>query len=405
MLPLAGFKIVSFAQAWAGPYATMMLADMGADLVKVEPPGIGDHIRKWTRAGLGGLSPHFIAANRNKRSIVLDLRKPAGLEVALALIAEADALVENFSPGTMDKLGLGYDKVGKQFPKLIYTSISGFGATGPYAARSAYDLLIQGEGGVMSVTGNDGVPAKVGVPAIDVMAGMVAAYSTVCALMQRSRTGLGQHIDLSMLETAASLMSFNIIDYAVSGRVAQPMGTAHPLLAPYQSYPTKTAYINVGILTEDHWVKFCAFIGRADLAAAPEYSTAMGRVENRERMNAELEPIFRSQPAEYWIDGLNAQGMVCGRVSDVAALTAHPQLNDRDFFYRWNLGGYDMPVPKGPWRVGGADQHEPTLPPANPGQHTEAILSDWLGYSRDRIQALARAGAVSGPGLETGPPT
>ena len=208
--PLNGIKIIAFEHAWAAPYGTMMLADMGADVVKVEPPGLGDHVRAWTRNDLGGQSPHFLAVNRNKRSIVLDLKTPAGLATARQLVAGADALVENFSPGTMEKLGLDYETVRALNPELVYCSVSGFGETGPYSRRRAYDLLIQAEGGILSVTGADEhTPAKVGTAVVDILTAMVAAFSVASAVRGKEAHGTGRYIDVSMLDVTASVMALD----------------------------------------------------------------------------------------------------------------------------------------------------------------------------------------------------
>ncbi|MFO1188603.1 MAG: CoA transferase [Alphaproteobacteria bacterium] len=394
MLPLENVKVVSFGQAVAGPYGGMMLADMGADVVKIEPPGIGDHVRKWSRADLHGHSPHFLSSNRNKRSIVIDLKKKAGVDLALDLIRRADVLIENFTPGTMASLGLGYPETSAVNPRLIYSSVSGYGQNGPYSDRSAYDLIIQGEGGLISLTGTeDGQMAKVGVPVLDVMTAMVSAYSIVCALIERGGTGAGRYLDISMLEVATSVMSYNLIDYAVSGKMSKPLGTRHPILAPYQVYPTATNPITVGVLAEPHWASFCELIGREDLRDNPDYVVSQQRVVNLAALNRELMPIFASKPAEYWSREFRRRGLVCGDVNDVAGLLKHPQLKAREYFQTFDLGGgTTVDIPGMPWRFAGANQ--PKHRPPELGEHTNQILADWLGMNETAIAEARRLGAL-----------
>lgn len=381
--PLAGVRVLAFEHAWAAPYGTMMLADMGADVAKVEEPGCGDHVRAWTRNDLHGLSPHFLAVNRNKRSITLDLKDPEGLATARRLAARADVVVENFSPGTLERLGLGYGELSRDHPALVYCSVSGFGAAGPYRDRRAYDLLVQAEGGLISVTGEGPEQlAKVGVPVVDIMAAMVAAFSVVSALRESEASGRGRHIDVAMLDVAASVMAFNVFSTAISGEVPVPMGTAHPLLAPYEVYTTATGPAVIAILTESHWATFCEVIGHPELATTPEFATAPMRVEHRERLNERLRPILRGWEQEKLVETLAAHGLAAARVNDVTALMAHPQLGYREFFSRWRVAGHELVAPGAPWRAVADQSHRPLpdrLPAERPGQHQHEVLRDWLG--------------------------
>lgn len=394
--PLNGIKVIAFEHAWAAPYGTMMLADMGADVVKVEPPGLGDHVRAWTRNDLGGQSPHFLAVNRNKRSIVLDLKTPAGRRTARQLVAEADALVENFSPGTMAKLGLDYETVSGDNPALVYCSVSGFGETGPYSHRRAYDLLIQAEGGILSVTGADErSPAKVGTAVVDILTAMVAAFSVASAVRGKEAHGTGRHIDVSMLDVTASVMAFNIFSYGISGVMPKPIGTAHPLLAPYEVYDTATHPVAIAILTEAHWATFCSLIERPDLCAAPEFATAPMRVHNRDLLNDQLRPVFGEWDGTKLVDTLVEAGLACANVNDVAALLRHPQLRERGFFSQWTVGDRDLAAPGAPWRMtGDAAQPADRLPPATPGLHAESVLRDWVGADPATVRQLRADGAL-----------
>jgi len=395
MRPLEKYKIVDFTQAWAGPVGSMMLADLGAEVVKIEPPGVGDHVRAWTRPDLDGQSPYFISANRNKRSIAIDLKQPAGLEVALALCDRADAVMENFRPGVMDRLGLGYEVLRARNPGLVYCAMSGYGSKGPYASRAAYDLLIQGEGGLLSVTGQaDGELAKVGVPVIDVMSGMVSGFSVLGALVGRDQTGIGQKVDLSMLEVSSLAMATLLVDYDRSGKVAKPMGTGNQLLAPYQVYPTATTPIVLGVLSEGHWKILCDALGLQELWRDPRFRTGPLRVESRDALNDVLYPVFRSRSAEDWVTLGTEQGLACGHVNDVQALHAHPQHAAREFFQEYELAGKRARIPGAPWRVEPLRAGDEALPPPNLGEHSTEILREWLSLSDDRIAELLKCGAV-----------
>lgn len=396
MQPLKKYRILAFGQAWAMPYGEMMLADMGADVVKVEPPGIGDHVRKWSRSDLKGMSPHLLAVNRNKRSIVIDLRTDEGRELAFELLAEADALTENFSPGTMAKLGLDYETVHKRCPHLVYCSVSGFGNNGPMRSRPAYDMIMQGEGGFIAVTGTeDGQPAKLGVPVLDVMTAMIAGYSTLCALLDRDQTGVGRYLDIAMLETAASAQGFNVIGYSITGEAPRPMGTAHPLLAPYQVYSTRTVPVSVAVLTDAHWRTFCGLIAREDLIEDARFITAMARIDNRGQLNDQLIPIFLQQTGEYWIDLLDKAGLVVGSVNDLSGVLQHPQLLARKFFDYWNVNGVPVTVPGMPWRSDARGEPVQRMPPEL-GEHTEEVLRDWLNKDDAAIEHLKASGATLG---------
>jgi crotonobetainyl-CoA:carnitine CoA-transferase CaiB-like acyl-CoA transferase len=393
--PLNGIKIVAFEHAWAAPYGTMMLADMGADVVKIEPPGVGDHVRNWTRNDLDGLSPHFLAVNRNKRSLVLDLKNPAGLDAARELIAHADAVVENFAPGVMNRLGLGYEAVSENHPDLVYCSISGFGETGPYRDRRAYDLLIQAEGGLLSVTGssNDSL-AKVGTAVVDVLAAMVAAFAVASALRGKEAFGQGRYIDISMLDVAASSMAFNLFSYGLSGVIPAPIGTAHPLLAPYEVYNTATSPIAIAILTEAHWGTFCRLIERDDLRDRAEFATAPMRVHNRESLNDELQPVFDKWEGADLVAALTHAGLACAIVNDVSALLEHPQLQDRNFFSQWQIRGHEVSAPGAPWRMTDTPQPVDQLPADRPGEHAASVLADWLGVDTPAFDELLQKGAL-----------
>ncbi len=281
-LPLAGLRVVDLTRVMTGPYCTMMLGDLGADVVKVELPGKGDDTRAWGPPFVGDQSAYFLSVNRNKRSVALDLKHDAAREALWRLIDRADVVVENFSPGTADRLGFGYAAVRKRRPAIVYASISGFGQTGPASGRTAYDLILQGMGGLMSVTGQVGSPpTKLGVPIADIAAGMFAAFAVVGALFGRERTGEGQYVDTSLLGGQVALLTYQAGIYFTTGEVPGPLGNAHPIVAPYDTFPAADGHVNVAVGNDAIWGRFCAAFGLEDLASDERFATNAGRITNR----------------------------------------------------------------------------------------------------------------------------
>ena len=324
---LDGIRIVDLTQVMAGPFCTMLLADLGADVIKVEPPG-GDLSRS-----MGGRRLHmkgkdhapFIALNRNKRSIVLDLKLPADRDHLLTILDDADVLVENFRPGVAERLGVGYATVAARNPRLIYASISGFGQTGPWADRPGFDLIAQGMAGVMSVTGTaDGNPVKCGIPISDLAAGLYAANGIQAALLAREKTGRGQRVETSLFEAALGLSVWEATEYWATGEAPQPLGSAHRLSAPYQAFRASDGFLTIAALTRPHWEKLCQVLDLAGLALDPRYVSNADRLANRESLVTEIERALSSRPVDEWVDRLLADGIPCGPILHYAQVFDSP---------------------------------------------------------------------------------
>ncbi|MED7926136.1 CoA transferase [Nonomuraea sp. LP-02] len=318
---LDGLLVADFSRVLAGPYATMLLADLGAEVVKVERPGAGDDTREWGPPyGPGGEATYFLGVNRNKRSIALDLRADA--EVARALAARADVLVENFRPGTMDRLGLGYDALRELNPGLVYCSITGFGS-GAGAGLPGYDLIAQAVGGLMSVTGDpDGPGTKAGVALVDVITGLHAALGVMAALRHRERTGEGQRVEVSLLSSLLSALTNHASAYAAAGVVPRAMGNRHPSIVPYEVFETADRPLVIAAGNDRQFQALCHVLGRPDLAADPRYATNAGRVTARADLVDELNAALRGRPADAWFELLTAAGVPCGPINDLSAAFA-----------------------------------------------------------------------------------
>ena len=326
-LALDGIRIVDLTQVMAGPFCTMLLADLGADVIKVEPPG-GDLSRS-----MGGRRLHmkgkdhapFIALNRNKRSIVLDLKLPADRDHLLTILADADVLVENFRPGVAERLGMGFATVASRNPRLIYASISGFGQSGPWADRPGFDLIAQGMAGVMSVTGTaDGNPVKCGIPISDLAAGLYAANGIQAALFAREKTGRGQRVETSLFEAALGLSVWEATEYWATGEAPQPLGSAHRLSAPYQAFRASDGFLTIAALTKLHWEKLCQVLDLAGLALDPRYVSNADRLANQESLVTEIERALASRTVDEWVDRLLAEGIPCGPILDYAQVFDSP---------------------------------------------------------------------------------
>ena len=382
MKPLQGIKVLDLTQVLVGPFAAMLLADFGAEVIKIEPPELGDHVRGWTPPGCKGGSPHFLAVNRNKKSVSLNLKSPTGVKIFFRLAEDADILLENFRPGVMEGLGLSYHALQERNPKIIYCSMSGFGQTGPAKFDAAYDLIIQGMGGAMSVTGEEGGrPLKPGIPQGDVMGALGTVAAALAALYGRERTSRGEYIDVSMLDIQVAAMGHFIMTYILSGRIGKPLGTAHPILTPYETFRTKTFEINIAAVTEGHWQELCDLLEISFCKSDERFLTFEYRVKNRKLLTGIIEEVLMKRPGDEWIALLKSKKIPCGPINNVEMLLNDPQVVHRQMIVEVDHPTHGkLKVPGPPLRIGTSEEQAMTPPPLL-GQHNSEILCGRLGYS------------------------
>jgi crotonobetainyl-CoA:carnitine CoA-transferase CaiB-like acyl-CoA transferase len=393
MQPLDDLVVIDLSRALAGPYCTMMLADLGARVIKVEAPDGGDDTRGWGPPFVGGESAYFLSINRNKQSVTLNLKHPRGRDLLLRLAERADVLVENFRPGAMDRLGLGYAAVHARLPRLVYCSISGFGQTGPYRERAAYDLIVQGMGGIMGITGEpDGPPMRVGVAVADICAGMFAAYAILAALHVRERTGRGQWVDAAMLDGQVAWMTYMAANYFATGEDPARVGSAHLNLVPYQPFATRDGFVNVAVGSEGLWQRFCDAL-ELPIARDARFATNAARVAHRRELLDLLVPVFRRRTTAEWVERLLRAGVPAGPISRMSEVMTDPQVRHREMVVelehpragRVTVNGVPVKLSETPGAV--------RTPPPLLGEHTDEVLRG-LGLSRDEVAALREEGVI-----------
>jgi CoA:oxalate CoA-transferase len=394
--PLEGVRILDLTWVLAGPFASMVLCDLGADVIKVERPPIGD-VARMTAPLVNGESCYFLSINRGKRSIAIDLKNEAGRDLFLRLVERVDVVMENFTPGTMGALGLSYDVLCQRNPRLIYAATSGFGQTGPDRLRPALDIIAQGMGGIMSITGEPGgPPVRPGTSLGDIAAGLFTAIGVLAALHERERSGRGQMIDVAMLDCQISILENAFARYFATGQVPEPIGTRHPVATPFQAFPTRDGYVVLALSwgVENQWELFCATIGRADLIDDPRFDTGPLRTEH----HAELEPILieamKKKTTAEWVQEFDAIGLPCGPLNNIAQAAALPQVKAREMLVEVEhprIGRF--PLPNTPVKLsrtpGGVRGPSPDL-----GQHTDDVLRELLGLPDAEIGRLREARAI-----------
>ena len=394
MDPLSGIRVVDLTRILAGPYCTQALADAGADVVKVEEPGKGDDTRGWGPPFVEGESCYFLSVNRGKRGLSLNLKEPDGREILWQLVERADVLVENFRPGALDRMGFSFEAVHRRNPRLVYASISGYGPDGPWGGRPGYDAVLQGESGLMSITGEpQGPPYKVGASVVDTLAGMTTFQAILLALFRRERSGRGGRVDVSLLESALAVLTYHASTYLLTGAPPRRLGNRHPNLAPYETFESADGPVIVGVGSESLWRVFCRSIGRAELAEEPRFRTNADRVAHYAALREVLSPILRTRGTAEWLALWEEAGIPSGRVRTVGEALDSEQVAARGLII-------EIDHPRvGEGRFVGSPIHldeatRSTLrPPPALGEHTDEVLGE-LGLAPERVETLRRRGVV-----------
>jgi crotonobetainyl-CoA:carnitine CoA-transferase CaiB-like acyl-CoA transferase len=389
--PLRGLKVFDLTRVLAGPTCVQMLADLGADVIKIEKPGSGDDTRGFAPPYMPGTqeSAYFVGVNRNKRSVTLDLAPPAGQAIARKLIAQCDILVENFKVGALAKFGLGYEQLHADFPRLIYCTITGFGQTGPYAPRPGYDSLIQAMGGVMSLTGEpDGLPQKVGVPVADLFAGLYGCIGILAALRHRDATGQGQQIDVGMLDTHVAWLANQGMNYLATNEDPPRLGNQHPNIVPYQVFPTQDGHIVLSVGNDPTFKRFCGALLLTHLLEDERFATNAARVRNRQLVTDTLTPVMQQHPTGWWVEKLEELKIGCGPINKLSQVFTDPQVVARGMVKEMTHGsGQTVKVIANPVRLSETPTDYRIAPPLL-GEHTDAVLSERLGMSAAELAAL-----------------
>jgi crotonobetainyl-CoA:carnitine CoA-transferase CaiB-like acyl-CoA transferase len=393
---LDGVRIVDLAQMLAGGYGSMLLGDLGAEMIKIEPPGKGDRTRLLGPPFVEGESGYFMSINRNKKSVVLDLSKPEGRQVLYDLVKVSDAVFNNFRPGVMERLGCDYETLREINPRIIYCTLTGYGETGPYKDRPAFDLAIQAISGAMSITGEPGrAPVRMGVPMGDLGGSLFCAFAISAALYAREKTGLGRYVEISLMDCLVSLLTYVGQYYLIDGKVPGPIGSGHQSVVPYQAFPTKDIYIVVAVFVEKFWDAFCRVLGLEHLIDDPRFSDNRRRAQNRKELIPILEEAFRTKSGDEWLRLLEEAGVPCGPINTLDRLFADPQVAARNMVVEMEhlkvgrLRSIGNPVktvgmPEGPFE-----------PPPLHGQHTEEVLKGILQYSDEKITQLRKKGVIT----------
>jgi CoA:oxalate CoA-transferase len=392
--PLDGMKVLDLTRVLAGPYATMLLGDLGAEVIKIEQPGTGDESRNFGPFK-NGFSLYFMSVNRGKQSVTLNLKTERGQAIFKQLLKQTDILVENFRPGTMQKLGLDYDTLKGAHPSLIYAACSGFGQTGPYAQQGAYDMIIQGMGGIISITGEpDGPPVRVGTSISDITAALFTTIGVLSALHHRNRTGSGQFVDVAMLDSLVAVLENAVVRYFATGEAPKPLGARHPAITPFEAFASADGHVIIALGNDTLWAKFCEHVDRHELILDERFRTNADRTENHSELFPILSEIMSQRPTDDWIDALGAIGVPCGPINAMDKVVSHPQVQAREMITRiaHDITG-EVEVPGVPIKLsetpGNVDAPAPSL-----GEHTTKVLTDLLKMSEDEVEQLRRDGVI-----------
>ena len=394
--PLDGIKILDLTWVLSGPFATMVLSDLGAEVIKVERTEVGD-IARGNGPHINGVSTYFLSLNRGKKSIVINLASQSGKDLFLKLISHVDVIVENFVPGTMSKLGLSYEVINKRNPKIIYASCSGFGQTGPYANKPALDIIIQAMGGIISITGEPGrPPVKPGISLGDIAAGLFLSISILAALQERHNSGKGQRIDISMLDCQLAILENAFVRYLATGEIPQPLGTRHPVATPFQVFPTRDNYIAVATMggAQDQWPIFCSLIGRLDIIDDKRFKTGWLRTKNYAILEPILNEAMKAKNTAEWLREFEAVSIPCGPVNSIPQIAADSQVKARDMIIKVSHPKFgDFRVVNTPIKYSRTSCEVKHGPPEL-GEHTHTVLKNMLGLNEEEISQLKEGGAI-----------
>ena len=402
MQPLENIRVLDLSRAMAGPFCTMMLGDLGAEVIKVELPGSGEESRSWGPPFVGepygpypGESAYYISVNRNKQGITVNLKSADGQDIIRRLAAVSDVVVENFRTGTLEKMGLGYEDLHALNPRLVYCSISGYGRTGPLADKPGYDAILQAEGGIMSISGPvEGPPSRVGISIIDISTGMFSSTAILAALRARDITGEGQLVDMSLLDSNAALLANIASNFLVGGKAPRRFGNAHPNLIPYEAFRARDRWFVLGVANDRQWGSMCQVIGHPELKDDPRFVTNSDRLANREALTKIISDAFITRDVDEWLIELGKVGIPCGPINTIPEVFDSPQAQARNLAMDIDHStAGSIKVPGFPYKLSRtpAKVH---LPPPTLGEHTEKVLNELLGFSAEDVALLRERGAI-----------